>query len=298
MKEINAYLTKNPYFNDGKYIAAKDLRGFILHSVGVGQPDAQVFLRSWNQPNYTNAGIHGFITPEAVYYTASCLEYGKVKRMPHAGKRWSNDRYIGFEMTEPAGLTYTGGDRFTVKDRAAAREFVAQTYRNAVSVFAKLCFIHGKYPTNPDVILSHREAGQAGIATTHTDPEHLWKGLGLDYTMDTFREDVAMALCVMLLEQSLENRDAALAYYSKLEEDGTMELFEREENRMLKEKLMELIDDRIRLMLLGETDAVPKWAKKEYAEAIEAGITDGSNPNAYATRLQAALMAYRASQKG
>ena len=40
-------------------------------------------------------------------------------------------------------------------------------------------------------ICSHREGGARGIATSHTDPEHLWQGLGLDYTMEGFRRDTA-----------------------------------------------------------------------------------------------------------
>ncbi len=33
-----------------------------------------------------------------------------------------------------------------------------------------------------------------GIASNHGDPEHLWQGLGMSYTMDGFRKDVAAAM--------------------------------------------------------------------------------------------------------
>ena len=42
------------------------------------------------------------------------------------------------------------------------------------------------------------------------------------------------------------------------------------------------------------TSTVPTWAKKEFTEAIDAGITDGSRPMDYATRMEAAIMALRA----
>ena len=45
----------------------------------------------------------------------------------------------------------------------------------------------------------------------------------------------------------------------------------------------------------GQT--VPNWAKKELQEAIDMGITDGSNPCGLIPRYQAAIMCKRAAQK-
>ena len=39
-------------------------------------------------------------------------------------------------------------------------------------------------------IVSHKEGHSKGIATNHSDPEHLWDGLGLPYTMNGFRTAV------------------------------------------------------------------------------------------------------------
>ena len=100
---ITRYITKNPYFNDGKWITGDSFDGFFLHSVGVGQPEPMVFIARWDSAGYTNAGINGFIGADKIYITAPCLETpGKVKRMPHGGKPTSNNRYIGFEMCEPS----------------------------------------------------------------------------------------------------------------------------------------------------------------------------------------------------
>jgi len=44
------------------------------------------------------------------------------------------------------------------------------------------------------VIISHKEGHQRGVASNHGDPEHLWNGLGMGYTMDTFRKAVKAAM--------------------------------------------------------------------------------------------------------
>ena len=53
-----------------------------------------------------------------------------------------------------------------------------------------LCKKFGLDPLADGVVISHREGHARGIATNHGDPEHLWKGLGLPYTMDGFRKAV------------------------------------------------------------------------------------------------------------
>ena len=57
-----------------------------------------------------------------------------------------------------------------------------------------LCKKYNLNPTADGVILSHREGYKRGIASNHGDPEHLWNGLGLSYTMDGFRKDVKAAM--------------------------------------------------------------------------------------------------------
>ena len=264
MQIKNNYLTRNPYFNDGKWIAGSAFKGFFLHSVGVGQPDPLVFIRQWNKPSYTNAGINGFIGEDVIYITAPCLETpGKVKRMPHAGKPAGNNGYIGFEMCEPAQIRYTGGASFDVRDKAAAQAYCRKTYQNAVQLFAKLCSFHGKNPLQDGVILSHNEGGKRGIATGHVDPEHLWRGLGLPYTMAGFRQDVANAMKP------------------------------KEEIDMTKAEVIALIDERINIALEGKNSTASNWAKEELAKAVAEGITDGTRPGGYAKREEVAAMVLR-----
>lgn len=277
MQIINKYLTKNPFFNDGKWITGSAFQGFFLHSVGVGQPDPLVFIRQWDSTSYGRAGINGFIGADAVYLTAPCLETpGKVKRMPHAGKPAGNNGYIGFEMCEPSQITYTTGANFKIRDKAAAQSFCRKTYENAVRLFARLCAFHGKNPLADGVILSHNEAGRRGIASGHVDPEHLWRGLDLPYTMNGFRQDVA----------------AAMHPQSESQETAS----QKEEINMTKAEVIALIDQRIAAALAGKDVPASAWAKEELARAVAAGITDGTRPGGYAKREEVAAMIIRSNK--
>ena len=57
-----------------------------------------------------------------------------------------------------------------------------------------LCKKYNLNPTADGVIISHSEGYKRGIASNHGDPEHLWRGLGLSYTMAGFRKDVKEAM--------------------------------------------------------------------------------------------------------
>lgn len=264
MQIVTKYITHNPFFNDGRWITGNEFKGFFLHSVGCAQPNPLVFIRQWDNANYGRAGINGFIGADAVYLTAPCLETpGRVKRMPHAGKPAGNNGYIGFEMCEPAQIHYTVGASFIVRDHAAAQAYCRKTYQNAVQLFARLCSFHGKDPLRDGVILSHNEAGKQGIASGHVDPEHLWRGLSLPYTMAGFRRDVANAMKP------------------------------KEEIDMTKAEVVALIDARIQAALEGKGTEASAWAKDEVAQAVAAGITDGTRPGGYAKREEVAAMVLR-----
>lgn len=264
MQIVTKYITHNPFFNDGRWITGNEFKGFFLHSVGCAQPNPLVFIRQWDNANYGRAGINGFIGADAVYLTAPCLETpGRVKRMPHAGKPAGNNGYIGFEMCEPAQIHYTVGASFIVRDHAAAQAYCRKTYQNAVQLFARLCSFHGKNPLQDGVILSHNEGGKRGIASGHVDPEHLWRGLSLPYTMAGFRRDVANAMKP------------------------------KEEIDMTKAEVVALIDARIQAALEGKGTEASAWAKDEVAQAVAAGITDGTRPGGYAKREEVAAMVLR-----
>lgn len=183
MKLAESILTNNPCYTAGRKITVK---GLMLHSVGCPQPKASVFINSWNSASYGRACVHGFIDGNdgTVYQTLPWNHRGW-----HCGGS-GNNTHIGVEMCEPACIKYTSGSNFTCSDKAAAKAVAKRTYEAAVELFAMLCTKYGLDPLADGVIVSHREGHSQGIASNHGDPEHLWNGLGMGYTMDGFRKAV------------------------------------------------------------------------------------------------------------
>lgn len=181
MKLVQSILTKNPCYTAGRKITVK---GLMLHSVGCSQPKASVFINSWNSASYSNACVHGFIDGNdgTVYQTLPWNHRGW-----HAGGD-ANNTHIGVEMCEPACIKYVTGSTFTCSDTATAKACAERTYQAAVELFAMLCKEYGLDPLKD--IISHKEGHAKGIASNHGDPEHLWNGLKMGYTMDTFRQAV------------------------------------------------------------------------------------------------------------
>ena len=191
MNFVQSILTKNPCYTAGRKITVK---GLMLHSVGCPQPKASVFINSWNSPSYDNACVHGFIDGNdgTVYQTLPWNHRGW-----HCGsgsKGSGNNTHIGVEMCEPVCIRYTSGSNFTCSDLSTAKAVAKRTYDAAVELFAMLCKQYNLSPTADGVIVSHREGYSRGIASNHGDPEHLWNGLGMGYTMDGFRKAVKAAM--------------------------------------------------------------------------------------------------------
>lgn len=182
------YLDKNRCYTGGRIIHPK---GIMLHSVGVPQPKASVFVESWNNKDISVC-VHAFIDANTgeVYQTLPWDRRGW-----HCGKGSkgsANDTHISVEMCEPAGIKYTGGSSFIVKEGKGPEcaKAATTTYRSAVELFATLCYRYSLDPRKDGVIISHAEGYKRGIASNHGDPTHLWKGLGLNLSMDQFRKDV------------------------------------------------------------------------------------------------------------
>lgn len=184
MKIVEHYLTNNFCYKAGKTIKPK---GLMLHSVGCPQPKAMVFLTNWNRDSI-RVCVHAFIDANSGYI---------YQTLPWNHRAWhcggsANNTHIGVEMCEPSCIKYTGGSSFTCSDTEKAREMTKRTYESAVELFAYLC---KKYDLDPmKDIISHKEGHKRGVASGHGDPEHLWKGLGMEYTMSTFRRAVKDAM--------------------------------------------------------------------------------------------------------
>lgn len=196
MNIIQKYSTKNDCYQnnvnkvDSRYTTfqSRGPLGLMLHSVGCSQPSALVFANGWNVSG-KEVAVHAVLQPDGTVY--QCLPWNY--RGWHAGGT-ANNTHIGVEMTEPACIKYTSGFTFTCSDLPAAKAHAKAAYETAVELFAFLCKKYKLDPTKDGVIISHKEGCARGTASNHGDPEHFWKGLGLDYTMNTFRKAVKAAM--------------------------------------------------------------------------------------------------------
>lgn len=291
MQIVESFLTLNPCYIankkriDGRYKKFQDNgpQGLMLHSVGCAQPDASVFVKNWNNSNYDRACVHAFIDANSgiVFQT-----------LPWNYRGWhcagtANNTHIGVEMCESGYIRYTNGSNIEVLDRARAVEDCVRTYHSAVELFAMLC---KTYKINPETgIVSHKEGGKKGIASGHVDPEHYWQGLGMPYTMDTFRSAV---------KKRMEEMD--MPTEAELEEIVTRILDDKFHSMWQSEYKKEIAK-------LNDNDS-GKWSKKAREWAVEKGIVAGvgklsdGNVN-YAweqpiTREQYVTMEYRQAMNG
>lgn len=187
MKLVESIMTKNPCYIKGERIT---VGGLMLHSVGCPQPKASAFISSWNSGSHDSSCVHGFIDGnDGTVYQTLPWDY----RGWHGGGS-SNNTHIGIEMCEPSCIRYTGGASFECSNLAEARAVAERTYCSAVELFAMLCNKFSLNPLKDGVIVSHSEGHKRGIASNHGDPEHLWRQLGMEYTMDGFRKAVKAAM--------------------------------------------------------------------------------------------------------
>lgn len=187
MEMVQSILTKNPCYKAGKKITVK---GLMLHSVGCPQPKAEVFIKKWDDPNSPQVCVHAFVDGNT----------GKVyQTLPWEHRAWhcggaANNTHIGVEMCEPPCIRYTSGFAFTCSDREAAMAVLKRTYDASVELFAFLCKQYRLDPLADGVIISHKEGHDRGLASGHGDPDHLWRGMQCQYTMDGFRQAVSKAM--------------------------------------------------------------------------------------------------------
>ena len=178
-----AFAVNSPRYTSGARLIPV---GVVLHSVGTPQPSAEVFVKMWQ-------------SGKSPYFTHYVLDDQDIYQiMPHNRPLYhigspGNNKWLGIEMCEPNTIKYTGGATFKMTDPEKARAFVKACYDQAVWLLAKLC---QEYDWNPQTaILTHNEVSTKRLSNTdHVDPEHLWKGTGMPYTLQKLRNDVAAAM--------------------------------------------------------------------------------------------------------
>lgn len=268
LKIIEDFCTRNPCWKanveraDSRYVKfqTNGPSGGMLHSVACAQPSAKVFVNKWNNESYDRACPHGVIDANDGSFHQT-LKWNF--RGWHGGGA-CNNYMIGVEMCESKYIRYTGHlADFEILNKAKAQADCKRAYETAVQLFAMLSI---KYGWNPDTdIMSHKEGGKAGIASGHIDPEHYWTGLGMPYTMNTFRADVKRAIA----EQ--EEKEAM----------PTAEELEQIVTTLLDKEFQARFDDAYaaKMKALSDNDS-GKWSEKARLWAVDNGIIAGVGKNA------------------
>ena len=127
---IQRLLTQNDCYRAGRTMKPK---GIMVHSLGVAQPDPEVFIRSWDRPG-VEVAVHAIVGAESITQLLPWHWRGW-----HAGTGTSgqsaNNTHISFECCEPAGHTYQGGTMIGY-DAPANDGYFRAVYRNAVELAA------------------------------------------------------------------------------------------------------------------------------------------------------------------
>ncbi|NCB64171.1 MAG: N-acetylmuramoyl-L-alanine amidase [Clostridia bacterium] len=229
----------------------------MVHSLGVAQPNPDVFIRLWDTPK-ADVCVHALVSQDGV---TQLLPWEH--RAWHAGVGTSgvsaNNTHISFEICEPSGHTYEGGTMVGYDAEKNAAYF-AGVYQRAVALTAMLCT---KYHLDPlSDVLCHSEGYQRGIASNHSDVMQWFPKHGK--SMDTFRAEVK-------------------ALMGGKEED---EMTQQEFTAMFA-KAMETYTQSV------NSKHADTWAQEAWDKAKAQGVFDGTMPQAPLTREQGALILER-----
>lgn len=161
--------------------------GIVLHTTGCNNPNLKRYVQpddgkigvnpynnSMNEPGQ-DVCVHAIIgkdknanvkTYQILPWDICCWGVGS----GYKGSYNYSPAYIQFEICED-GLT--------------DKSYCKKTYDKAVELCAYLC---KKFNFGVSKIVSHHEAGQQGMGSSHVDPDNWWSKHG--YTMDKFRKAV------------------------------------------------------------------------------------------------------------
>ena len=232
-------------------------RGVMLHSTGCNNPN----LRRYVAPN---DGLLG--EPSMSHWNQPGLD-----KCVHAFIGKAADGTIAVYQTLPwtmrgwhcggyANNTHIGIE--ICEDDLKNEAYFRAVYQAAAELTAHLCRMFQFDPMAPGVVICHREGHEMGWASGHADVLHWFPKYGK--TMDDFRADVARIM---------------------------------EEQSMNEERVREIVRDELARIEAGRADlAASPWAAQLLAEAKARGITDGSRPQANATRQEVALMVHAATK--
>jgi N-acetylmuramoyl-L-alanine amidase len=185
MNLTTRYMTRNDCYTANRKIVPK---GIMVHSTATPGVMAAAWFSRWNKSYKAGETdrqvcVHAFLDDKEIWQYLPWDHRGW-----HAGGS-ANDSYIGFEICEPAGFTYSGGATMVGYDAAKHEAYFRAAWANAVALCVYLCKLYGLTEQN---IICHSEGYKLGIASNHADVLHWFPKHGEN--MDTFRAAVKAAL--------------------------------------------------------------------------------------------------------
>ena len=212
-----------------------------------------------------------------------------VQSVPDSGRAWHcgaasyrhpecrNDNSIGVELC-------------CYQDAAGRWRFDPATVANAVQLVRELM---ARYGIGIDHVVRHYDVTGKICPEPYVRDASAWAEFKARLTApETEEDDMTRYNTVAEMPEYYRAEAQALIDAGALRGDAAGNLNVTED--MLRSMI---ISKRYMDALLNGADTEPSgWAADELAEAVEAGITDGSRPKGYATREEAAIMVKRASE--
>lgn len=256
MRLFRQYLERNDCFRAGEKLKPV---GIMVHSTGANNPLVSRYVPGNEVIGRNTAGNH---------WDQSNAEWKHRFGVPlnkcvHAFVGKLADGGVGTVQTLPwemrgwhAGKG-KGNDRYIgfeiCEDGLDDPVYFARVYREAVELTAMLCDRFGLDPKAEGVVICHAEGCRMGVASNHADVLHWFSRF--EKTMDDFRADVA---------REMERGD---------------------------EMTQEQFDAMLENWLARQGELEPSvWAKELLGQAVERNLTDGTRPQAFATRQEVAVM--------
>ncbi|MBO4399541.1 MAG: N-acetylmuramoyl-L-alanine amidase [Lachnospiraceae bacterium] len=200
------------------YEGSKSLNGQMI-AIDIGEPggvcvigtaQAGSFPKEYREQIWRKMGSHYYGIAEKI----SAAEYSKLSEEGRA--EWIPGTYTETSKKTGKETTITQYFRSSPEYVQKVREGVKKAYFAAAELAAGLCYLFGFNPLGKgeaqsfdkekkkysgtgkevyDVVIGHVEGYKNFFkASNHGDPENMWKMEGVDYTMNTFREEVARQL--------------------------------------------------------------------------------------------------------
>ena len=257
MKLLKCILTENDCYKSKRTIKPE---GVMVHSTGADNPRVCRYVPGDAEIGFNAGGNHWDRSG-----LAKCVhafvgkfadgEVGTVQTLP-----WE---HRGWHAGGAANNTHIGFE--ICEDGLTDPVYFAEVYREAAELTAMLCKRYGLDPLADGVVICHQEGCQRGVASNHADVLHWFPKMGR--SMDDFRADV-----VRLMKEDPSGGEGG-------EENVTYEQW--------KEFML-----RYRQELAAQEG--PEYGRKELAEAVKLGVTDGTRPEDLATRQEVISMVVRA----